>query len=71
MGPRDLDRHAKLSDRARRLPLAGCERFGIPARGFDRVRRVALTLADMEDAGSIEAKHVAEALQYRQHAFER
>jgi magnesium chelatase family protein len=39
--------------------------MGLTARGYDRVRRVARTLADMDGTDSIRAKHVAEALQYR------
>ena len=65
MAPGELDRHAPLPLPARRLLLAACERFGITARGFDRVRRVARTLADMDGGDTIEPRHVAEALQYR------
>lgn len=61
----DLERWAPLGPAARRTLVRACERFGITARGFDRVRRVARTLADMEPARAIEARHVAEALQYR------
>jgi magnesium chelatase family protein len=65
MGPRELEAHAQLAAPARRLLLAGCERFGITARGYDRVRRVARTLADLDAVEAIEPRHVAEALQYR------
>lgn len=65
MGPSDLDRFAPLKPSARRVLLDACERIGLSARGFDRVRRVARTLADLEDADAIEPRHVAEAVQYR------
>jgi magnesium chelatase family protein len=61
----DLERHAAIDQSGRRLLLAACDRLGLSARGFDRVRRVARTLADVDGAGSIAACHVAEALQYR------
>jgi magnesium chelatase family protein len=46
--------------------IAAAKSFGLSARAFDRVRRVARTIADLDgDAGGIEERHVAEALQYR------
>lgn len=66
MGPSELDRHAALDRDARRLLLHAGARMGLSARGFDRVRRVARTLADLEGRDALGACHVAEALQYRQ-----
>jgi magnesium chelatase family protein len=65
MGPADLDRFAPLSPTARCVLLEACERLGLSARGFDRVRRVARTIADLEGVAAIEPRHVAEAVQYR------
>jgi magnesium chelatase family protein len=65
MRAQELEGYAPLPAPARRLLLAACDRFGITARGFDRVRRVSRTLADMDGFDSIEPRHVAEALQYR------
>ena len=41
------------------------ERLGLTARSYDRVLRVARTIADLDGGGDIEAPHLAEALQYR------
>ncbi|HXV75190.1 MAG TPA: YifB family Mg chelatase-like AAA ATPase [Candidatus Polarisedimenticolaceae bacterium] len=68
MGPAELDRHAVLDRDARRLLLVAGERMGLSARGFDRVRRVARTLADLEGRETLAVSDVAEALQYRQSA---
>jgi magnesium chelatase family protein len=65
MRPRDLERFAALEGKGRGLLLAAGKRLGLSARGYDRVRRVSRTLADLEGARAVRAEHVAEALQYR------
>jgi magnesium chelatase family protein len=46
------------------LTLAA-RRLGLSARGYDRVRKVARTIADLAGADSVSADDVAEALQFR------
>ena len=41
------------------------ERWGLSMRGRARVMKIARTIADLEGGGAIEARHVAEALQFR------
>ena len=41
------------------------EKLGITGRGYDRVIRVARTIADLDNKKRIELPHLAEALQYR------
>jgi magnesium chelatase family protein len=65
LGPRELGRFARIDAAGWALLRAAAERLGFSARGFDRVRRVARTLADLDGIKSIEPRHVAEALQYR------
>lgn len=65
MGRDDLGRHASLGPGPERLLLAAAKRYGLSARAFDRIRRVARTIADLEGAAAIGEAHVAEAVQYR------
>jgi magnesium chelatase family protein len=59
-------RHACALDRpSLRLLRSASERLGLSARAFDRVRRVARTIADLAGSAAIEPEHVAEALQFR------
>jgi magnesium chelatase family protein len=48
-----------------RLMTTAVRRLGLSARGYDRVRRVARTIADLVGSDTIHADHVAEALQFR------
>jgi magnesium chelatase family protein len=41
------------------------ETLGLSARAHDRVLRVARTLADLDDAEAVRARHLAEAIHYR------
>lgn len=48
-----------------RLLRTAVDRLGMSARGFERVRRVARTIADLSGEDAISSTHVAEALQFR------
>ena len=49
----------------RELLRRAVDKFGLSARGYDRVLKVARTIADLGGADRVGGGHVAEALQYR------
>jgi magnesium chelatase family protein len=61
----DLKRTAKLSPEARQLLDTGARKLGLSPRAYMRSLKVARTIADLQNCPSIEAAHIAEALQYR------
>lgn len=60
-----LDEVAAPDAEGRALLGRVAERFGLSARGYHRVLRVARTIADLEGAEALRQPHVAEALSYR------
>jgi magnesium chelatase family protein len=60
-----VEAQCTLEARGRALLLTAAKQLGLSARGYDRVLKVARTIADLASAEHIAREHVAEALQYR------
>jgi len=60
-----LDRVARPDAAGRDLLTRAAERFGLSARGYHRVLRVARTIADLDGAEDVGRAHVAEAVGFR------
>ncbi len=60
-----LEEIATPDDEGRALLLKVAERFGLSARGYHRVLRVARTIADLEGESNVRKPHVAEAVSFR------
>jgi magnesium chelatase family protein len=62
---RALRASVSLADDARPIVGLALAKLGLSARAYDRVLRVARTIADLEGTAGTSAQHVAEALQFR------
>jgi magnesium chelatase family protein len=65
MAPRDIRAHCRVSDGADALLKTAITRLGLSARAYHRILKIARTVADLDEAASLEPKHVSEAIQYR------
>ncbi|MBC7779517.1 MAG: YifB family Mg chelatase-like AAA ATPase [Proteobacteria bacterium] len=65
LAPGGVDRHCALDDEGLRLMRLALDRLSLSARAFQRIRKVARTIADLDGAAAIRAPHVAEAIQFR------
>ena len=64
MSTRHIRRHCSLDDAGQALLEKAMARLGLSARAYDRILKVARTIADLADA-PIQSQHLAEAIQYR------
>src|SRR5262245_36746803 len=65
MGPRHLRKYCVLTPDCEKIMENAVTKLGFSARGYDRILKVARTVADLEGAEDLEPKHLSEAVQYR------
>jgi magnesium chelatase family protein len=72
MGPLEVREFCqqRLSPAAQPLLASAMERLALSARGFHRLLKVSRTIADLAGSETIDAAHLAEAVQYRRRAAE-
>ena len=65
MGPEEMRKFCQLDDECAGLMKDAFETMGLTARSYDRILKVARTVADMDGSEEIQPQHIAEAIQYR------
>ena len=69
MGPDELRRYCALNNQCADLMRRAFDALGLTARSYDRILRVARTIADIAGSEHIQQQHIAEAIRYRRINF--
>lgn len=65
MNHKQIKAHCVLNDECKRLLKAAIDQLGLSARAYDKILKVARTIADLDGQEHIQAEHLSEAIQYR------
>ncbi len=65
MGVKQIREYCKLDEASLALLKIAMERLNLSARAYDRILKVARTIADLEGSAPITGTHISEAIQYR------
>lgn len=65
MRPTDLKKHCRLDEKSEQLLKKAFNSYNMSARAYDRILKVARTIADLEECQDIQIQHIAESIQYR------
>ncbi|MCC7051406.1 MAG: YifB family Mg chelatase-like AAA ATPase [Bacteroidia bacterium] len=65
MSAKQLRLYCKIDDAGKQLLKTAVDKLGLSARAYDRILKVSRTIADLENSETINAGHLAEAIQFR------
>jgi len=65
MNHRQIKQYCSLTDDCKDLLKTAIDELGLSARAYDKVLKIARTIADLADTEGILPEHIAEAIQYR------
>ena len=63
--PKLMEKYCKLNEKSKKILENAFYKLGLSARAYERILKVARTIADLEKEDDIRQRHIAEAIQYR------
>jgi len=65
MSSRQIKRYCPIDAACSDLLESAIDKLGLSARAYNRILKIARTIADLEESSDIHVDHVSEAIQYR------
>ena len=65
MGAKEIEQFCELNETSLKLLKTAMEKLNLSARAYDRILKVARTIADLEGSHNLSTVHISEAIQYR------
>ncbi|GAB1858563.1 YifB family Mg chelatase-like AAA ATPase [Flavobacteriaceae bacterium MHTCC 0001] len=65
MNVKQIRKYCVLDEASKQLLKTAMERLNLSARAYDRILKVARTIADLENSQNVNGSHISEAIQYR------
>ena len=65
MESKEIKKFGEINEECSKLLKNAIDRLGLSARAYDRIIKVAGTIADLEGVDNIKPSHISEAIQYR------
>lgn len=65
LSPQLVEKFCELSSKSKQILEIAFDRLGLSARAYNRILKVARTIADLDACEKVEERHLAEAIQYR------
>ena len=65
MNSRHIKKHCMVDESSSNILESAIDKLGLSARAFNRILKIARTIADLDSKDEILPQHIAEAIQYR------
>jgi len=62
---RHIKKHCKIDNASAELLETAVDKLGLSARAYNRILKIARTIADLDDSPDLKVDHISEAVQYR------